>query len=60
MKPTPDLTRSRTAWTALATVVVTIFGPKLGLTEIEVAAIVTATQAVVVSLYVQDKRTSKR
>lgn len=60
MKPTPDLTRSRTAWTALATVVVTIFGPKLGLTEIEVAAIVTATQAVVVSLYVQDKRNSKR
>ena len=54
------LVRSRTAWAALATVLVTIFGRKLGLTDGEVAAIVTATQAVVASLYVSDRRGGKR
>ena len=54
------LARSRTAWTGLATVVVAIVGPRVGLTTDEVASLVAALQILVASLYVQDKRGARR
>jgi hypothetical protein len=54
------LARSRTAWTALATVVVAIVGPRVGLTSDEVASLVGALQLVVATLYVSDRRGGKR
>jgi hypothetical protein len=60
MKTATALARSRTAWTALATVVVAIVGPRVGLTSDEVASLVGALQLVVTTLYVQDRRRAKR
>lgn len=54
------LARSRTAWTSLATVVVAIVGPRVGLTTDETASLIGALQLVVATLYVQDKRSAKR
>ncbi|MBT9557370.1 MAG: hypothetical protein IV100_15125 [Myxococcales bacterium] len=60
MNTATALARSRTAWTALATVVVAIVGPRVGLTPDEVASLVGALQLVIGALYVQDKRARKR
>jgi hypothetical protein len=60
MNAATALARSRTAWTALATVVVAIVGPRVGLTPDEVASLVGALQLVVTTLYVQDRRRAKR
>jgi hypothetical protein len=60
MNAATALARSRTAWTALATVVVAIVGPRVGLSSDEVATLIVALQGVVATLYVQDKRGGKR
>ena len=60
MNAATALARSRTAWTALATVVVAIVGPRVGLTHDEVASLVGALQLVVATLYVQDRRGGRR
>ena len=54
------LVRSRTAWCALASAVVTVFGAKFGLDTTQVAALVGPLQVLIGTFYVQDKRNSKR
>lgn len=54
------LARSRTAWTAFATALVAIIGPRLDLTADETASLIVALQGIVATLYVQDKRSKKR
>lgn len=54
------LARSRTAWTGLATVVVAIVGPRVGLTTDETASLVGALQLVIATFYVQDRQRGKR
>ncbi len=54
------LARSRTAWTALATALVAIIGPRLDLTADETASLIVALQGIVATLYIQDKRSKKR
>lgn len=60
MQTATILARSRTAWTGLATVVVAIVGPRVGLTTDETASLIGALQLVVASLYVSDKRRARR
>jgi hypothetical protein len=60
MNAATALARSRTAWTALATVLVAIVGPRVGLSSDEVATLIVALQGVVATLYVQDRRRAKR
>lgn len=54
------LVRSKTAWSALASTLVVVFGPKIGLDSNEVALIVGSLQALIGSFYVADKRRARR
>lgn len=59
MSPT-QLAKSRTAWTVLLTIGVSWAGRKLGLSEAEQSAAISALQVLVVGWYLDDKTRGRR
>jgi hypothetical protein len=55
-----NLTRSRTAWTTLAGIVVAWAGRNIGLTPEEMATLQTVLGTLVISYYLQDKARARR
>lgn len=54
------LAKSRTAWTAVLTVVVAWVGRKAGLSDVEQATLLTGLQGLVLAWYADDKAKGKR
>lgn len=55
-----DLAKSRTAWVAIVTVVVSWLGRHIGLTDVEQATLLTGLQGLIVALKVDDHAKVKR